>query len=72
MRALREGRIEIDGIDIATVNLKDLRSRITIIPQDPVLFTVNQDWNGDGDGDGGCKKHIRTWFWSSLAMGQWK
>jgi ABC-type multidrug transport system fused ATPase/permease subunit len=29
----------IDGIDIASVGLKTLRSRISIIPQDPVLFS---------------------------------
>ena len=34
-----EGRICIDGIDIAQLGLHDLRSRITIIPQDPVLFS---------------------------------
>ncbi|KAJ1970871.1 hypothetical protein H4R35_005604, partial [Dimargaris xerosporica] len=33
------GHIRIDGIDIATMGLYDLRSRLTIIPQDPVLFT---------------------------------
>lgn len=32
------GRIIIDDIEIQNLGLKDLRSRLTIIPQDPVLF----------------------------------
>ncbi|XP_071921450.1 ABC transporter C family member 4-like isoform X2 [Coffea arabica] len=32
------GRIIIDGIDISTLGLHDLRSRFGIIPQEPVLF----------------------------------
>ena len=35
----REGSIYIDGIDISKINLHDLRSRLAIIPQDPVLFS---------------------------------
>jgi ABC-type multidrug transport system fused ATPase/permease subunit len=34
-----EGTIFIDGIDISKIKLHDLRSRIAIIPQDPVLFS---------------------------------
>lgn len=33
-----EGRIMIDGRDISQLSLDDLRSKITIILQDPCLF----------------------------------
>ena len=42
-----EGCIKIDGIDIADVGLADLRDRITIIPQDPVLFENTLRFNLD-------------------------
>ena len=32
------GKIIVDGINICTVGLHDLRSRFGIIPQEPVLF----------------------------------
>ena len=32
------GKIIVDGIDISTIGLHDLRSRFGIIPQDPTLF----------------------------------
>ncbi|XP_076243243.1 ATP-binding cassette sub-family C member 4 [Calliopsis andreniformis] len=34
-----EGVIEIDGIDTGSICLEDLRRHISIIPQDPVLFS---------------------------------
>ncbi|XP_048239473.1 ATP-binding cassette sub-family C member 2-like [Haliotis rufescens] len=32
------GEINIDGVDVSTLGLHDLRSKLTILPQDPVLF----------------------------------
>ena len=35
----RSGKITIDGLDISKMDLHTLRSRLAIIPQDPVLFS---------------------------------
>jgi len=32
------GKIIIDGIDVSKIGLEDLRTKIAIIPQEPVLF----------------------------------
>uniref|UniRef100_A0A8C6UQM7 Multidrug resistance-associated protein 1 n=1 Tax=Neogobius melanostomus TaxID=47308 RepID=A0A8C6UQM7_9GOBI len=42
-----EGQILIDGVDISQLGLHQLRSRITIIPQDPVLFSGSLRMNLD-------------------------
>ncbi|EGT49215.1 hypothetical protein CAEBREN_16379 [Caenorhabditis brenneri] len=41
------GRIVIDGTEISKIGLHDLRSNITIIPQDPVLFSGTLRFNLD-------------------------
>ncbi|CAK4294535.1 unnamed protein product, partial [Aphanomyces euteiches] len=38
MNDVAAGSIRIDGVDIATLGLKHLRSQLAIIPQNPVLF----------------------------------
>ncbi|EMR11100.1 hypothetical protein PNEG_00698 [Pneumocystis murina B123] len=44
---LQSGSIIIDGINISTIGLRDLRSSLTIIPQDPVLFKKSLRYNLD-------------------------
>nr|XP_033480550.1 multidrug resistance-associated protein 7 [Epinephelus lanceolatus]XP_033480551.1 multidrug resistance-associated protein 7 [Epinephelus lanceolatus] len=39
MVELNQGQILLDGLDISTVGLAQLRSRLAIIPQDPFLFS---------------------------------
>jgi ABC-type multidrug transport system fused ATPase/permease subunit len=38
LEKLSKGRILIDGIDIKSMSLKSLRSKVAIIPQEPTLF----------------------------------
>ena len=42
-----EGQIVIDGLDAAKMGLHELRTKITIIPQDPVLFSGTLRMNLD-------------------------
>ncbi|CAK0836931.1 unnamed protein product [Prorocentrum cordatum] len=56
-----EGRTMIDGVDIATLGLHRLRLSITIIPQDPVLFTGALRFNLDPLG-----QHSDGALWTAL------
>ena len=47
---LSSGQILIDGVDISKIGLKDLRSRLAIVPQEPVLFSGTLRFNLDPRG----------------------
>lgn len=42
-----EGKITIDSIETSSIGLHDLRSKISIIPQEPVLFSGTLRYNLD-------------------------
>ena len=44
---LSGGKIEINGIDIAKIPLEELRRKITMIPQDPIMFSGTLRFNLD-------------------------
>ncbi|CAK7304477.1 ATP-binding cassette sub-family C member 6 [Vulpes lagopus] len=60
-----EGGIWIDGVPIAHVGLHMLRSRITIIPQDPTLFPGSLRMNLDM-----LDEHTDEAIWEALEMVQ--
>ena len=62
-----QGKISIDGQDISLLGLQTLRSRLTIIPQDPVLFTGDLRFNLDPVGE-----HSDSALWKSLELAHLK
>nr|KAJ3419949.1 Multidrug resistance-associated protein 1 [Polyrhizophydium stewartii] len=58
-----KGSIAIDGIDIASLGLKTLRSRLQIIPQDPVLFKGTVRSNPDF-----ATKYTDDELWAALGL----
>ncbi|XP_053528129.1 multidrug resistance-associated protein 1 isoform X1 [Artibeus jamaicensis] len=62
-----EGEIIIDKVNIAKIGLHDLRFRITIIPQDPVLFSGSLRMNLDPFG-----QYSDEEVWTSLELAHLK
>ena len=44
---LMGGKIEIDGVDISKLDIAELREQITMIPQDPIMFSGTLRYNLD-------------------------
>ena len=61
------GSITLDGVDVQNITLKDLRSRVTCIPQDPILFSGNVRDNLDP-----FKEHSDETLWFALEAVQLK
>ena len=55
------GKLEIDGVDILRIGVHDLRSNLTIIPQDPVLFSGTVRSNLDP-----FQEHDDAALWAAL------
>ncbi|KAF9899229.1 hypothetical protein BX616_003152, partial [Lobosporangium transversale] len=56
-----QGSIQVDGVDISTLGLHELRSRLTIIPQDPFLFGDSIRLNLDP-----YDRHTDSEIWAAL------
>lgn len=57
------GKLVIDGLDVGLLGLHQLRSRLTILPQEPVIFSQSLRFNLDP-----FEEHTDDEVWRSLEM----
>ncbi|KAK0420356.1 hypothetical protein QR680_014630 [Steinernema hermaphroditum] len=57
------GKVIIDEVDVSQIGLKELRSRLTIVPQDPVLFSGSIRMNLDP-----CDRMSEPQIWEALEV----
>lgn len=58
---VQRGRIYIDGVDISTLPIFELRGRVAVVPQDPFLFTGTIRENLDPTGI-----YLDSQMWDSI------
>ncbi|KAK8792333.1 hypothetical protein WA158_001868 [Blastocystis sp. Blastoise] len=62
-----EGKILIDGVDITSIGVGDLRKKIAVIPQEPMLFSGSIRYNMDP-----FNQYTDAQIWDILEMAQMK
>lgn len=67
MIEMKDGRVDIDGFDISPLRGGDLRSRINVVPQDPLLlpgtvrFNIDPSETASEDDIIRALTHVRLW-----------
>jgi ATP-binding cassette subfamily B protein len=63
-----EGVVRVDGIDVRRISLEDLRQAVSVVPQDPFLFSTTLEENLRLGADGAAEGDER--FWRAVEIAQ--